>query len=46
MAKGDRKVETPSDSDCGGDSDNECACPTYDERAHLLKEYTQIIRKI
>jgi predicted ATP-binding protein involved in virulence len=47
MAKGDRKVQNddPSDVDCGSDSDDEYASPTYDELAELLKEYTQVIRK-
>jgi hypothetical protein len=47
MAKGEQKVQNDdtSDVDCGSDSDNEYACPTYDELTDLLKEYTQIIRK-
>jgi hypothetical protein len=47
MAKGDQKVQNDdtSDVDCGSDSDDEYASPTYDELADLLKEYIQIIRK-
>jgi predicted ATP-binding protein involved in virulence len=47
MAKGDRKVQNyePINNDCGSDSDDEYASPTYAELAYLLKEYTQVIRK-
>jgi hypothetical protein len=47
MAKGERKVQNDvtSEVDCGSDSDDEYASPTYDELADLLKEYTQMIRK-
>jgi hypothetical protein len=47
MAKGERKVQNDvtSETYCGSDSDDEYGFPTYDELAHLLKEYTQLIRK-
>jgi tRNA/tmRNA/rRNA uracil-C5-methylase (TrmA/RlmC/RlmD family) len=47
MAKGERKVQNDdtSDVDCGSDSYDEYASPTYDELADFLKEYTQVIRK-
>jgi hypothetical protein len=42
MAKDERKVQNDvaSEVDCGSDSDDEYASPTYDELADLLKEYT------
>jgi hypothetical protein len=47
MSKGEWKVQNDDTSgvDCGSDSDDEYASPTYDELADLLKEYIQIIRK-
>ena len=45
MAKGERKVQPKNDivDDCDShsDSDDECASPTYDELADLLKEQTK-----
>jgi hypothetical protein len=40
MAKGEQKVQTDvtSEVDCGSDSDDEYASPTYDELADLLIE--------
>jgi hypothetical protein len=48
MAKGERKIQPENDiiDDCDTDSDDEYVSPSHDELVDLLKEYTQIIRKL
>jgi hypothetical protein len=46
MARGEWKVQNDNDIIDDSDSDDEFASPSYDELADLLKEYTQIIRKL